>query len=310
LCPTCNLPETDLVVKKDKKIYAVCKACGWRGLSDNTHKLATYIVNHPPNKDPKVAAAAGKPSKKEKRLAKIEKSKTKDNHTEDHAAAGETNGNAPEHDSNSGGDEEGDHNNENGDHEHDGEDHGDEKEDGEWEFEVTEEMQNVTATDHVELEDPVKEMAKVLKSHEKEASTVLVGKVKEYQKQKNFTDEETFQYVFKALVTDNMADQVKTNLALIKKLASPITRENQILVISLIEERCEANQENLKFVPPTLMELYEADVLEEETVTTWHTKGISQLVALADDKVARKVRKAADKFIDWLKTAEEESEEE
>jgi hypothetical protein len=58
---------------------------------------------------------------------------------------------------------------------------------------------------------------------------------------------------------------------------------------------------DLKHVPNALMVLYDQDVVEEETITTWHAKGISQLVALADDKVARKARKAADKFIEWLK---------
>ncbi len=58
------------------------------------------------------------------------------------------------------------------------------------------------------------------------------------------------------------------------------------------------------------MMLYESDMLEEETILTWHEKGISQLIALADQKASIDSRKAADKFIEWLKNAEEEESDE
>merc|ERR1711881_404086 len=48
ICPNCHLPEIDLVVKKDD-IKAGCKACGWHGLLDGTHKCAAFILKNPPD---------------------------------------------------------------------------------------------------------------------------------------------------------------------------------------------------------------------------------------------------------------------
>merc|ERR1712113_314085 len=48
LCGNCVLPEIDMVVKGGV-IKGVCKACGWRGDLDNTHKLCAYIIKNPPS---------------------------------------------------------------------------------------------------------------------------------------------------------------------------------------------------------------------------------------------------------------------
>lgn len=47
LCAKCNLPETDLFVKKGT-IYAICKACGANTIVDYKHRLDTYITKNPP----------------------------------------------------------------------------------------------------------------------------------------------------------------------------------------------------------------------------------------------------------------------
>merc|ERR1712139_491094 len=48
LCGNCKLPEIDMTVKKSM-IVAKCKACGWAGELDNTHRIASYIVKIPPD---------------------------------------------------------------------------------------------------------------------------------------------------------------------------------------------------------------------------------------------------------------------
>jgi len=48
LCENCNLPESNLVVKRGR-ITAKCRACGWAGPLDNDDKLAKYIITHPPD---------------------------------------------------------------------------------------------------------------------------------------------------------------------------------------------------------------------------------------------------------------------
>ena len=71
LCYKCKLPELDMSVKKGI-IEAKCAACGWSGDLDNTHKVSTYIVGHPP--DGTLGQSASAASKK---LAKEDKKKTK-----------------------------------------------------------------------------------------------------------------------------------------------------------------------------------------------------------------------------------------
>merc|ERR1712224_1191754 len=63
LCPNCKLPETDMMVKKDF-LRAGCKACGWSGDLDNSHKLVKFILQNPPGADG--AAAGGKKGKKDR----------------------------------------------------------------------------------------------------------------------------------------------------------------------------------------------------------------------------------------------------
>jgi translation initiation factor 5 len=63
LCANCNLPETDLQVDKKGNIKQVCAACGHSELVNMTHKLCTYIQNHPPEGK----STSKKDAKKEKK---------------------------------------------------------------------------------------------------------------------------------------------------------------------------------------------------------------------------------------------------
>lgn len=62
LCKNCDLPETDLVVKKGT-IKATCKACGWLGKFSPDEKMASYIVKHPPETGIGFGADTGKRAK-------------------------------------------------------------------------------------------------------------------------------------------------------------------------------------------------------------------------------------------------------
>ncbi len=46
LCSHCDNPETCLVTGK-RQVYKSCNACGHFGSLDMSHKLCTYIMNHP-----------------------------------------------------------------------------------------------------------------------------------------------------------------------------------------------------------------------------------------------------------------------
>merc|ERR1712151_400711 len=76
LCKGCRLPEIDIAVKKGM-VVAACKACGWSGELDNIHKLASYIVKHPPSGEMGFRDE-GQKSKADKRADKLAKQKKKD----------------------------------------------------------------------------------------------------------------------------------------------------------------------------------------------------------------------------------------
>ena len=106
-------------------------------------------------------------------------------------------------------------------------------------------------------------------------------------------------------------------------------RDSQWLLISLIEERCETNpssewfnlmlwgindkgentnntwvrilRTDLKDVAAALQLFYDNDLLDEDLILVWHDKGMSQLIALADQKASEETRRAAGKFAEWLK---------
>eukprot|EP00817_Percolomonadidae_sp_ATCC50343_P001060 CAMPEP_0117430160 /NCGR_PEP_ID=MMETSP0758-20121206/9680_1 /TAXON_ID=63605 /ORGANISM="Percolomonas cosmopolitus, Strain AE-1 (ATCC 50343)" /LENGTH=110 /DNA_ID=CAMNT_0005217863 /DNA_START=151 /DNA_END=480 /DNA_ORIENTATION=- len=48
LCESCNNPETDVVVTKEKNATLECIACGHTTVVDPKHKLVNYIVRNPP----------------------------------------------------------------------------------------------------------------------------------------------------------------------------------------------------------------------------------------------------------------------
>lgn len=74
LCQECDNPETTMVVKRDA-IGLVCKACGYQSIVDLRHKLCTYIVRNPPQKDKK---SKDKPQKNGKGHSSEEESNNND----------------------------------------------------------------------------------------------------------------------------------------------------------------------------------------------------------------------------------------
>merc|ERR1719410_713274 len=73
LCEKCENPETVLKVKKNM-IGASCKACGHIFTLDMRHKLITFIVKNPPEKDIS-SQGSSQTEKKDRKKEKEEKRK-------------------------------------------------------------------------------------------------------------------------------------------------------------------------------------------------------------------------------------------
>mmetsp|Transcript_153299 Transcript_153299/g.270528 ORF Transcript_153299/g.270528 Transcript_153299/m.270528 type:complete len:230 (-) Transcript_153299:120-809(-) len=86
LCQKCKLPEIDLILKRGM-ISAKCAACGWAGDLDNNHRIASFIMNNPPDETghniKKGDEGGGGKSKKERREKKAQKAKQKGDEDDD-----------------------------------------------------------------------------------------------------------------------------------------------------------------------------------------------------------------------------------
>uniref|UniRef100_A0A0A9CTT3 eIF5 n=1 Tax=Arundo donax TaxID=35708 RepID=A0A0A9CTT3_ARUDO len=110
--------------------------------------------------------------------------------------------------------------------------------------------------------------------------------------------------LFEALfdgVGKGFAKEVVKNM---RYLAAAVPDEGaQTLLVQTIEEFCsKCSAEALKEVPVVLKALYDGDVLEEETIVQWYD------AAFAAGKNSQ-VLKNAKPFVEWLQSADSESEE-
>ncbi|KAK1444230.1 eukaryotic translation initiation factor like protein [Babesia gibsoni] len=78
LCAECNLPEIDVVIKKGT-LCSRCNACGYKGVLDDTHKAASYMVKNPAA----INEMAKHSNRGEKKISKeVSKESSKENSTD------------------------------------------------------------------------------------------------------------------------------------------------------------------------------------------------------------------------------------
>jgi len=286
LCEQCENPETVLKVKKNM-IGASCKACGHIFTLDMRHKLTTFIVKNPPEKD--IDAQGVSLTKKKDRKEGKDK-----------------NGNAKKEES-------------------DEADDGDwgEDDDGDWGEDVSEDavrkrMEALSGglgglvIDN-DLEKPEVERINIFHKfvvHKKNASPIHQGAAAK----ELVTEAERLEVKNKApivlcelLFDDKMFKEKQ--IEKYSKLFLRFTHENQKAqkyLLGGIEKTIEAHEAALLVrVPLILKALFEEDVLEEEVILEW-SKKVSKKYVSKD--VAQKIHDKAAPFIKWLKEAEEESE--
>ncbi|KAJ5369071.1 eukaryotic translation initiation factor 5 [Penicillium cataractarum] len=317
LCKKCKNPETDVIIK-DEKITLDCKACGQRTDVDPRLKLSTFIVRNNPK--------GGKKEKKDKKARREQKKEKSAANGDQDASPGDSN------------------NSENGDENGDAEDAGSDDEltrriksqaetigaeveikDDDWAFDVSEEAVKARAKDlpsdlkrSLVLEDDDDEAdgpssyeqlgSWIVETAEEKGGVTKVSDIDIYKKAKEFGIEskhKTVAVLAQSIFDDKIAKQVEDRAPLLKKMITSERHEKAFLGGT---ERFVGQDRPalVTQVPAILLAYYQNDLVSEETLKAWGAKASKKYV---DISTSKKIRKAAQPFLEWLENAESEDEE-
>lgn len=323
LCKDCKNPET-VVNIKDGDILLDCKACGKITKADMRHKLASFIMKDAPKK--------GKKDKSTKKADRKARKEAERNGT----AGDDANGNGHPSPGDSGSDQGGD--DENGDAADGGSDdeltrkiNAEAKELNEpdlaekevqWSVDMSEEaikarakalpddLKGALVLENGDDEDDgpnvYDELGKWIE--QKAADEGSVTKVKDvdiYLKAKELGIEskhKTPAVLAQTLFDDNVLKQIAPRASMLKKMITSDRHEKAFL--GGIERFVGVDKPNLiPIVSGILVQVYQNDIINEETLKAWGAKASKKYVDLP---TSRKVRKSAEQFLEWLENAEED----
>lgn len=329
LCGSCKNPET-VINCKDGDIILDCKACGQRTHADLRHKLASFILKNQPKKGKK-----DKSTKKADRKARKE-AEARGANGDGEEAAENGNGNSP-------GESGSDNGNDEGEVDVDGGSDDEltkkinaqakelaesEQKEHEWSVDMSEEAVKARANalpedlkqalalddeaDGEGQEDSVYDvLGKWIDDAAKEKGDVnKVADVDIYLKAKELGIESkhrTPAVLAQTIFSKGIVKEIEPRASMLKKL---ITSERHEKAFLGGIERFVGNDhpELIASVSSILLQVYENDLVSEDTLKAWGAKASKKYVDLS---TSRKVRKSAEKFIEWLEQAEsDESEEE
>lgn len=340
-CYGCGNPETEIIITKTQMIQLKCAACGFVSDVDMRDKLNTFILKNPPeskkaSKDKKAMRRAEKERLKEgeaadEELKKIKKevkkkaSSSKDGTTKATSSRRKANVSDEDHSSPPHGKEEVDH---------------DEDDDVQWQTDTSleaarqriQEQLSAATADMVmlstdESEKKAKATSKAVSSpkgsHAENGNSQshenLVDELKA-NLQKSITGMQ-FQTILGSLsgsaqekmtaLFEALFDGVEKGFSkeVVKKknfLGAAVAEDEglQLLLLRAIEAFCgKSSSYATKEVALVLKALYDSDVLEEEYIVQWYQEG------LKGGSKNSQIWKNAKPFIEWLQSAESESEE-
>lgn len=319
LCTSCDNPETDLTVSKDGTIYRNCKACGHRSTVDMAHKLCTFIQKNPPPKPKKVgnankgATSSGDADLTKKGGDESGAGKDGDGNEEEDNAEGMT---APE------GIDDGFIKTTNGFADDD--DDWAEGDDEEREAELaglservreslslssssknkkktaTKKKAAMTAEDYAALDD----FSAWLESNA--ASSLSNDAIIAQIGERGLRDDRALAVVMQTLCKpEGLMATLQSRLPLLQKLSHG-PQGTKALLGSLERIVSVHHPALLSATAGILQFLYNNDLVDEEDVLAWNRKISLRYV---DEEAAKKVRKAAEPFVDWLQNAESDEDE-
>jgi len=308
LCPNCDNPETKLSFRKRNggEIHQVCAACGYQGtIIMASHKLTTYIAKNPPDADnknevaPETKTKGGK-SKKDKKNAHASGTRDSD---EGSPNEGKTNGSS-KNGGGGGGDDEDDEN----------EDWGDDLSPAVAELDT--QIKGMIQTD--DLDKPLSERCdqfnRLIEKRKKEQKLQNLETIKDLVAEAERLEimEKAPFVVAQCLFTENILKEIDEYKLLLTKLCTKNVKGQKYLLHAI--EALIGNHEefrtkifNKKTMSKILLKFYDDDIIEEDTFYTWHEKASKRFT---DKATSKEIREMANDFIQWLRTAEESSDEE
>lgn len=291
LCPNCALPEIDMSVKKDT-INIKCAACGYAGVCQHMqHRLATYIVKNPPPKNKKEQAAAAAaandaadgqtPGSTDDQLfqqAAIIDTSTVEADSEwsidTSAAAVEARRQAAL---------------------------GDRLKELTIDASQTENGQNGDAGSTTAPVDELLQQVKTIVNTGKPATQAKA--LRAFQKKEKFGNARRTALLFEACFDENILKQIKPRAPLLRPfLTHP--RTQRLLLDCVVNLVGQIHPKLMKSVPHILKGLYDEELAEEEALIEWYNNPSNKFVS---DAVTKKVCAHAKQFIEWVQSAEEES---
>ncbi|KAK6132397.1 hypothetical protein DH2020_033836 [Rehmannia glutinosa] len=347
-CYGCGNPETEVIITKSQMINLKCAACGFISDVDMRDKLTTFILKNPPeakkgSKDKKAMRRAEKERLKEGEAADEEQKKIK----KDAAKKKGSSTNLKDMGSKASIKKKSIHSDE--DHSPPGS-QADENETAKAADDSDDDVQWQTDTSALAAQQRIQEqlnavtasMVMLSTNEEKPKSgknspgrtgkpkvngkasngvnpDELVDEIKKYVKKgspagqlKSFlqslsgTREEIFDALFEALFEGVGKGLSKEVVKKKNYLAAAVEEEgSQVLLLHAIEAFCgKASPEAVKEVALVLKALYDGDVLEEEFIVEWYEKGFNGI------NKSSPIWKNVKPFVEWLQSAESESEEE
>jgi len=300
LCGSCKNPETDLIITKNEMIVRDCKACGERTSVDMRHRLSTYIIKNPPKKKGK---------------------KNKGGHAEAPSPNNEVNGAVSP--------------GENGEAEAEAG-----SEDDEMTRRIKAEAADLKAKSQLvdegwsadtspeavkarigavaaglgslglggedesdeDADSPYSQLGNWVAENEGATAVDVFKKVQDLGLEKKHR---AVQVLAQSLFTGDIIAEIPTYIAIFRKMVT--SEKHQKSLLGGIERLAGLEHpELIPSIPKILMEFYQADVLEEEVVTSWGTHVSKKFV---DKETSKKVRKASEPFLKWLAEAEDDEEE-
>ncbi|KAL3526999.1 hypothetical protein ACH5RR_011655 [Cinchona calisaya] len=344
-CYGCSNPETEILITKNQMIQLKCAACGFVSDVDMRDKLTTFILKNPPemkkgSKDKKALRRAEKERLKEgetadeelKKLKKDVKKKTssKDGQVKTTSSKKKAGGSDEDHASPP------------RTHTVDKEDEDSDDDDVQWQTDTSleaarqriQEQLNTVTADMVMLS--TDEQEKKPKAAEKERESPKPPPENHTTAENGFKTHVRLVQEVKAILNTGVAgNQLQSSLALLsgsaqdvmtafyealldgveKGFAKEVVKRksyfaaavsqnegSQLLLLRSIEQFClKPNSAAVKEVALVLKALYDADVVEEEYIVKWYQEG------LAGSNKDSSIWKNSKPFIDWLQSAESES---